>query len=244
MISSALLMVVTIQAGGAALGQARRMDGAVETLLEDGEINFVHLLFGELVIDADYDAIGMEKIADGGAFAEKFGVGRHAKLRGAIAAVDAQLALELLASLRGDGAFFDDQFRAAGFGADEAGYAIDGAEIGIAVGERRSADADENCVCGGNGFGWVAFEAQAIRGAIARDDAFEAGLVNGEMAGLEDFDFREIAIGADDIVADFREAAACYQTYVARADDRDFQSGVLPFDELMAMPAETRTILD
>lgn len=131
-----------------------------------------------------------------------------------------------------------------GFGADETRDAVDGAEIGFPVGKRGSSHANKNCVGGGNGFCGIAFEAQTIRGAIARDDAFEAGLVNGEMAGLEDFDFREIAIGADDIVADFREAAACYQTYVARADDRDFQSGVLPFNELIAMPAETRTILD
>ena len=97
------------------------MDGAIEALLENRPVDFVQLLFGQLVFDADHDAIGMQKIADRGAFAQEFRIRCDAKFGGAVAPVHAELALELLAGLRRDGAFLDHQFRTAGFGADDAG---------------------------------------------------------------------------------------------------------------------------
>ena len=58
------------------------MNRAMKFALEDGAIDFAEFFGGGGIFDADNDAIGMEKIVNGGAFAEKFGIGGDAKFYG------------------------------------------------------------------------------------------------------------------------------------------------------------------
>jgi hypothetical protein len=53
--------------------------------LDDRAINFAKLVGSGRIFDADDDAIGMEEIVDGGAFAQELRVGGHAELHSAAA---------------------------------------------------------------------------------------------------------------------------------------------------------------
>jgi hypothetical protein len=58
-------------------------------------------------------------------------------------------------------------------------------------------------------------EPEAFCGDVAVDKFFEAGLVDRDLAGLEHVDFALVVVDTDDVVADFSEAGAGDQAYVA-----------------------------
>src|SRR5579864_419117 len=130
---------------GRAGGTVRR---ANEFLLENRLVDFMELPSGDFVFDPDNDTIGMKEVGDGGAFAEKFGIGGHTEVNSNSPAIVFQGALELLASLSGNCAFFDDELVGSGFGGDHSGDTIDSTEVGITVWKRRRADTDENDIAG------------------------------------------------------------------------------------------------
>jgi hypothetical protein len=115
-------------------------------------------------------------------------------------------ALQFLAGTCRDGAFLNHQLGRRGFGSDHARDVVDGAQVGIAIGERWGAHADENGVAGGNGVGGIGAEAQATFLADLGDDLVEAGLVDGHAARFERSDLRSVAIRAHHLMADFRQA--------------------------------------
>ena len=59
----------------------------------------------------------------------------------------------------------------------------------------------------------------------------QARLVNGDAAGLEQFDLGRVVIHADDLVADFGEAGAGDQADVAGADDGQFHGRLFKLNE-------------
>ncbi len=132
-----------------AVGASGRVDRAVEFAVEHRLVDFLQLPLGGFVFDADDDAIGMQEILDCGAFAQKLGIGSDAKRDAAFAAVDGKRALEFFSRPRGDRAFFDDELGRTGFAGDGSRDVVDGAEVGVAIGQRRRANADENGVAAG-----------------------------------------------------------------------------------------------
>ena len=51
-------------------------------------------------------------------------------------------------------------------------------------------------------------EAEALGGDVAMHEVFEAGLVDGDFAGLEGIDFALVVIDANNVMADLGEACA------------------------------------
>src|SRR5713226_6213232 len=97
----------------------------MEAFFENRPVNFAQFRGGGGILDADDDAVGMKKISDGGAFAEKFGVRSDAEFDIAVLGVGGERAAEFEAGARGDGAFFNDEFGGARLGGNLAGDVVD-----------------------------------------------------------------------------------------------------------------------
>jgi hypothetical protein len=65
-------------------------------------------------------------------------------------------------------------------------------------------------------------EAKAFGGDVFLDQSFEAGLVDGDLAGEECLDFTRVIVHADDVMSDFGEAGACGESDVTGTDDGKF----------------------
>ena len=65
---------------------------AMEPAFEDGAINLAEVGGGGFFLDAYNDAVGMEEILDGRAFAQEFGIGSDAEMNIAVAAVSGKRA--------------------------------------------------------------------------------------------------------------------------------------------------------
>src|SRR5467141_148451 len=83
---------------------------AAKSFLENGAVDFAEFGGSGGILDADNDAVGMEKIKDGGAFAKKFRVGSDTMFHTAVLGIGGEGAAEFEARACGYGAFLDDQF--------------------------------------------------------------------------------------------------------------------------------------
>jgi hypothetical protein len=204
-------------------GRAGRVvHGAMENLIEDGPIDFAELPFGRFIFDADDDAVRMEKIGDGSAFTEKFGIGGYREAGASVAAINGERALELLAGLRWDGAFFDDELIGLGRRGNQASDAVNRTEVGVAIRKGRSANAYENDVAG-NSAGRIRGKTEAAGLPRFLDDKIQARFEDGELAGFEGLDFCSIVVRAKDLMTELGEARARDQANVSRANDRNSQ---------------------
>src|SRR5260370_29375079 len=70
--------------GFVARGASSVVHRAAEASFENGAVNLAEFRRGRGILDADNDAVGMEKVKDGGAFAKKFGIGSDPGLYGAV----------------------------------------------------------------------------------------------------------------------------------------------------------------
>src|ERR1019366_7819908 len=85
-----------------------------------------------LAVAADYDAIGKQEVGDGGAFAQKLGIGRDVEqLRVGTAAQD-DLA-HPLAGVDGNGTFLDDDLVVVDAPGNFAGHRFDVRQIGLSA---------------------------------------------------------------------------------------------------------------
>src|SRR5260370_37418557 len=98
---------------------------AAKAFLENRTVDFAEFRGGRGILDADNDAVRMEKVSDGGAFTKKFRIGGHAELHGAIFGVRGQGAAEFESRARGYGALLDHQFGRFRFGGDLPRHAVD-----------------------------------------------------------------------------------------------------------------------
>lgn len=64
--------------------------------------------------------------------------------------------------------------------------------------------------------------------AIAVEKFLQALFIQRKLPGLQGFDFRTLAIHADHVVAQFRQAYACGQTYIAGTDNAYVHINPLP----------------
>ena len=188
-------------------------DGGVEGGVERGDA------IGDVgLIGAEDDAIGVEDVVDGGAFAQELRVGddREGDVGAGVLGEDFGHELD-----RADGhrALVDDDEVAGGVGGDAAGGGGDVGCIGAADLVRRSADADEGELGAGEGPGVVGREAEASGGEAALEEVVEAGLVDGGSAGLEGDDLALVGIEPDDVVSEVGEGYRIGEPDVSAAAD-------------------------
>ena len=158
---SALLVEVSSSGGGRATLQGPGMASRPGVVVASGErrVDAVEHGGGALAVGADDDAVGMQEVGDGGAFAEKLGVGDDVEeVAGDAVALDG--AANPLVGVDGDGAFFDDDFVAGERAGDLAGDGFDVREVGVAGLALRRADGDEDGVALAGGLGQVGHEAE------------------------------------------------------------------------------------
>ena len=85
----------------------------------------------------------------------------------------------------------------------------------------RSADADEHDVGVRDRARQIGREGEPAGGHVLRDKVVEAGLIDGNAAGLELGDLAGVLVDAGHVVAEVGEAGARYQTHVAGSDHDD-----------------------
>ena len=110
MISSALLIVVTSQAGAGTFGHAGAWTGHLK-IVQHWFVDFLELPLRCFVFHTHNNPIGMEEVADRGALAQEFGVRGDAEFYVRFAAIDGKGALEFLPCLCRHGAFLNDELR-------------------------------------------------------------------------------------------------------------------------------------
>ena len=165
----------------------------------------------------------MEEIADGGAFAQKFRIRSNAEREAGLASIDIERAFEFLASIRGNGAFFDDQFRAAAFGCDHARDVFYGAQIGVAVFERGSANADENNAAIADGCCRSGSEFQPPLAHVTLDEKVQVRLEDREFAAVQNLNLRIVIVSACDVMTDLGQTSPGHQSDVTAADYSNLQ---------------------
>ena len=195
----------------------------MEFPFEHRPVNIAQLLFRGLVFDAHDNPIGMQKVSHCCAFAQEFRIGGHMKGDVGLAGVHGQSALQLLAGTRRNGAFLDDQFWRFRLRRHQPCYVVDGTQVRLAAGQRRSAHADESSIAVGDGLRGIGAEFQPALFVHARNDLFEPRFIDGKPTGFENLDLVRVAIGARHFVADFRETGPGDKAHVSRADYDDLQ---------------------
>ena len=192
---------------------------ASKLVFKNGPVDFAQLFGGGGIFDTDDNAIGMEEILHGRAFAQKFRIGSDAEAA-VPAAVCGKRALQLDASAGRHRAFFDDEFGRTRLSGYLLCHVVDGGKIGAAVGARRSANTDEdrvtkaNCFTGVDGIG-------NFSGFAGRNKNFiEMLLVDRHLAGFQLSNAACVDVRADHIVSRFSKTRARHQANVATADHR------------------------
>ncbi len=213
-----------VDGGDEEFGLVARRAGAVvhraaETFFENRAVDFAEFGGGGRILDADNNAIRMEKIGDGGAFAKEFGIGGDAEFHVAVFGIGGQGAAEFEAGARGDGAFFDDELGRFGFSSDLASHVVDGGKIGFAGIFRRSAHADEDGVSGANSFAGVSGIGNFSGFVGGGENLVEMMLVYRNAAGIELGDALAVDVRANDIVSGLGKASSGDETNVPTTDD-------------------------
>ena len=182
---------------------------ASKFVLKNRPVDFAELFGGSRIFDADYNAIGMEEILHGRAFAQKFRIGSDAEAA-VPAAVCGKRALQLDASAGRHRAFFDDEFGRTRLSGYLLCHVVDGGKIGAAVGARRSANTDEdrvtkaNCFTGVDGIG-------NFSGFAGRNKNFiEMLLEDRYLTGFQLSNAACVDVGADHLVSRFSKTRARY----------------------------------
>lgn len=221
---------------GSVLGELGRRDIHVEdtvVVAREGGVQRAHgvtcLLAGGAGIGADDDAVRAHEVFDCCAFLEEFGVGHDGEVqRGqpALLQLGGNAFADLGAGAHGHGGFVDHDLGGGHVAADIAGGRQHIAQVGGAIFVRRGAHGNELDIAETDAGFDVAGEAQAAGGMVAFDEFLQAGFVDGHFAGVEHLDLGGVEIQAKDVVAEFRQAGACDQAYIATTDDGDFHERV------------------
>src|ERR1700728_2995458 len=95
---------------------------------------------------------------------------------------------------------------------------IDGAQVRVAIGQRRRPHANEESISEGDRIGWVGAELQTAVLARLGYHVLESGLVDGHSNFFERLDLARVVVGAHHFVPDARETGSCDEPNVAGAD--------------------------
>lgn len=192
--------------------------GAVKATFEDGIVDFAELRGSRFFFHPDDDAVGMEKVVDGGTFSEELRIGSDLKMHIAIATVRTKSARQFQAGPGGHSALFDDELGAVGFGCDLPGTVVDGGKVRFAVFFGRRAYTDENRFGRSNGFAGIASKREAASFASGVENLIEMPLVDWNTAGIELRDAVGIDVRAEHFMSGLGQARACDQTDVSAAN--------------------------
>src|SRR6266478_172705 len=161
----------------------------------------------------------MEKIADGGAFPEKFRIRRHSEFHVASPGICRKRPAELEPSASGHGAFFDHQFGRARLRRDLPRDVVNGGKVCLAGIFWRRAHANENGIAGTDRFTGIRRVRNPAGFASRRENLLEVLLVDWHAACIEFDDALPVDVGANHFVSRFGKTSSRDQTYVPTTDD-------------------------
>ena len=192
------------------LDQLGRVDVGDENGSDERLVNLLHVGQRALVVGTDDDAVGVEEVIDGAAFAEEFGVRHDAELD-AGRGVAADGLLDLVAGLHGHCGLVHDhavaELRGQALG-DLAGDLFDEGKVHGAVGLWRGRHGDEDHLAIADAFFGGGGELQAAGGHVGLHEFFQAGFEDGHLAFEEGFDLFGIVVHAGHFMTDFGEAGS------------------------------------
>jgi hypothetical protein len=134
----------------------------------EGLVNGLQQIAGAIGVGSDDDAVGVEEVDDGGAFAEELGIGGHVE-QFAGDAVSFDDAADPLVGVNGDRAFFNDDFVLIDGAGDFAGDRIDVGEVCAAGTALRRSYGDENGLRGFGGGSKVAGELDGLAAMASQE---------------------------------------------------------------------------
>ncbi len=202
-----------------AVGAGNRVLAAVIPSAGERAIDLTHDLGSALVFDADDDAVGIKEVGDGGAFAQKFGIGGDVEgIRiGAIAQDDGA---DPLVGVNRNGTFFDDDFIAVDCAGDFTRDRFDVGHIGVAAFGGRSANGDEDGFAGAGGRLQVGGKFDALA-AMAGQQLGQKLFVDRHVAGLQRLEPLLVDIDQHDLVPQIGKTGSRDKSNVSRTDDCD-----------------------
>ena len=205
--------------GFAARGAGSVVHRAAETAFENRSVDFAEFGGGRGILDTDNNPVGMKKIRDGGAFLKEFRIGSDAEFHVAVFGIRGKGAAECEPGARGDGAFFNDEFRRFRFRGDLPSHVVDGREVGLAGIFRWGSHTDEDGIAGADGFAGVGRVGDLSRLPSRCEDLVKVMLVNRNAAGIELGDALPIDVRANYVVSGLGKTSSGDQTYVPATDD-------------------------
>lgn len=172
---------------------------------------------GAVAVGTNDDAIGMEEVGDGSAFAEELRIGDDVEQM-ACDAIAFHGAADPLVGIDRDRALFDDDLVAGKRPCDLAGDRFNVGEVGIAVLALRSANGNKDSLAFTRGFGEIGHEAN-FGVAVALQEFRKVVLVDKRIAALKGFDFALVIIDTNDVMAHLSETDGSHQADVPRSDN-------------------------
>ena len=192
--------------GGRVGAEDRRLEIAVETRYASNVIG---------AVAADHDAIWLAEVSDGRALAQELRV-RH--VANVLAAARIELGANALAGTDRHGRFHH-QDRALGTGRQRVDHALHAGEVRIARRRRRRIDADDRDPRLAEDVLHIEREGEAL--GVALQQLGHPGLVDWDLAALEQRHAFRIDVTADDGMAELCQAGGRHEPDVADADDAD-----------------------
>jgi hypothetical protein len=207
---------VLAQLGAGAVHHHDRRASARERRIE-----FLHQLRGARIFRTDHHAIGLHEVVDRRALFQELGIADDAeRMRGLAANNFANLG----SSTNRNGALVDDDLVAVHRLRQIAGNSEHVLQVRRAVLTGGCADGDEDDLRLLHAAREGGREREALLRTVSPDHFFQSGLVNRNLAALEQADLRGVLVDADDVVAVLRQAGPCHQPDVPAPDDRYLHS--------------------
>ena len=216
--------------GFTARGARSLVHRTAETPLENRAVDFAEFRGGGRILDANNNAVRMEKISDGSAFAKKLRIRGHAEFYVAVLGIRGQGAAQFEAGARRNGAFFNDEFRRFRLGGNLAGNVIDGREVRFSGILRRSADTNEDGVSGTDGFTGFGGIGNLSSFVSGREDLVEVMFVDRNATGIQLGNAFTIDVRANYFVSRLGKTSPGDKTHITATDDRKAQAKT-PFNE-------------
>jgi hypothetical protein len=179
----------------------------------EGQIYSPEDFCGTFVVCADDDAVGVEKVGDGGSFAEKLRV-RDDVEEVAGCSIALHGACDPLVRVNGNGAFFYDDLIVGDGTGDLAGDSFNVGEIGIARIALGRSDGDKDGFAFAGGLGEIGHEAD-FGVPVLIQEFRERILVDEGVAGPKSGYLALVIVDADDVVTHFGETNSGNKTDIS-----------------------------